>query len=189
MASYIEVPWLDAGRYRLEIVIRRSLFLPTKQYPTCLAFGLVVEYVSRDRSRTDAGMYEILAVYPLTLAHLDPAAERVIEVMFDRNVVLDDLVDGLPSRFYVCQLVNTGDSKDRIHPHSVRTDAGSSLRLDFDFAQAIIPPNNRCYKLQCTTKDTKGTEVIRPMQADTSYCFATTEEHDHSASVRCNPLA
>jgi len=47
MATYLEVPWLDAGRYRLEIVIRRSLFLPTKQYPTCLSFGLVVEYVAR----------------------------------------------------------------------------------------------------------------------------------------------
>jgi len=134
MASFVEVPKLDAGRYRLEIVIRRSMFLPTKQYPTCLAFGLVVEYVARDRSIADTAMYEILAVFPMTLNRLDPSEERVIEVSFDRHIVLDDLVDGFASRFYVCQLVNTRDPKDRIHPHSVRTDAGSSLRLDFDFA-------------------------------------------------------
>jgi len=132
-------------------VLRRSLFLPTKQYATCLAFGLVVEYVAREQGRADAGMYEVLAVYPLTLSHLDASDERVIEVVFDREVVLDDLVDGLPSRFYVCQLVNTADPKDRIHPRSVRTDAGTSLRLDFDFALATIPANNRCYKLQCST--------------------------------------
>jgi hypothetical protein len=47
MATYVEVPWLDSGRYRLEIILRRALFLPTIHYPTCLAFGLVVEYVAR----------------------------------------------------------------------------------------------------------------------------------------------
>lgn len=189
MASYVEAPWLDAGRYRLEVVLRRSLFLPTKQYPTCLAFGLVVEYVARAQGGADDGMYEILAVYPLALSHLDASEERVIEVLFDREVVLDDLVDGLPERLYVCTLVNTADSKDRIHPRSVRTDAASSLRLDFDFSKAAIPASNRCYKLQCSTKDTKGTEVIRPMQAETSYCFESSQEHEQSAASRCNPLA
>jgi hypothetical protein len=30
--SFIEVPALDAGQYRLEIAMRRSLFLPTKKW-------------------------------------------------------------------------------------------------------------------------------------------------------------
>ena len=47
MATYIEVPSIDAGSYTLEIVMRRALFLTTKQYPTCLSFTLVAEYVQR----------------------------------------------------------------------------------------------------------------------------------------------
>jgi len=189
MASYVEVPWLEAGRYRLEIAVRRSLFLPTSRYPTCLAFGLVVEYVARPQGRRDDGMYDVLAVFPLSLQHLDPYEERVIEVMFDREVSLDDLVDGLPARLYVCQLVNTQDKSDKIHPRSVRTDGGSSLRLDFDFSQASIPSRSRCYTLQCSTQTTKGKEVIRPMQETTSYCFQNSEERERSAPVHCNPLA
>jgi hypothetical protein len=64
MASYVEIPWIQAGRYRLEIVLRRSLFLPTKMYPTCLAFNLMVEYVARQGKAND-NQYEVLAVYPL----------------------------------------------------------------------------------------------------------------------------
>lgn len=189
MASYVEVPWLEAGRYRLEIVIRKSLFLPTKQYPTCLAFGLVVEYVTRVQGRADDGMYEVLAVYPLQLSRLGVAEERVIEVMFDREIVLDDLVDGLAQRFYLCTLVNTADPQDRIHPRSVRTEAKTSLRLDFDFSKALIPASNRCYKLECSSKTTKGVEMIRPMQEETSYCFESSQEHEHSTTAHCNPLA
>jgi len=147
MASYVEIQWLDAGRYRLEIVLRRSLFLPTKQYPTCLAFRLVVEYVARTRGRTDAALYEVLSVYPLALSHLSAEAEKVIDVHFDREVVLDDLVNGLAERLYVCTLVNTQDPKDKIHPRSARVEASSALRLDFDFSQAKIPASNRCYSL------------------------------------------
>jgi hypothetical protein len=189
MASYVEVPWLEAGRYRLEIVLRRSLFLPTKQYPTCLAFGLVVEYVARTRGSADRALYEVLSVYPLTLSHLSVDAEKVIDVHFDREVVLDDLVSGLPERFYVCTLVNTQDPKDKIRPRSVRVEASSALRLDFDFSRAAIPANNRCYTLKCSTKDTKGEEAIGPMQAQTSYCFDTTQDLANTVSARCNPLA
>jgi hypothetical protein len=67
-----------------------------------VAFGLVVEYVSRSSHKSDAGLYEILSVYPLALKHLEPKTEKVIDVHFDRTVVLDDLVDGLPERFYIC---------------------------------------------------------------------------------------
>jgi hypothetical protein len=101
MASYLEVPWLDAGRYRLEITIRRSLFLPTKRFPTCLAFGLVLEYVTR-ASGADKSMYEVLSVVPLRHAAIHPKAQYVIDVHFDRKIALDDLVESLPERYYIC---------------------------------------------------------------------------------------
>jgi len=104
MASYIEVPALDAGRYVLEIALQRSLFLPTKQHQTCLSFDLVVEYVVRQHGGHDDGMYEVLAVRPLYLDAIKASEEKVIEVDFDRPVVLDDLVGGLADRFYVCSL-------------------------------------------------------------------------------------
>jgi hypothetical protein len=33
-----------------------------------------------------------------------PSDEKVIEVDFDKPVVLDDLVSGLADRFYICSL-------------------------------------------------------------------------------------
>mmetsp|Transcript_21053 Transcript_21053/g.32599 ORF Transcript_21053/g.32599 Transcript_21053/m.32599 type:complete len:90 (+) Transcript_21053:2329-2598(+) len=49
MATYIEAASLEAGNYRLEISVARAYFLPTEQYPTCLGFDLVVEYVARSQ--------------------------------------------------------------------------------------------------------------------------------------------
>ena len=48
MATYVEVPALDAGRYRLDVILRRSLFMPTKKYPTCIKFDMIAEYVVRN---------------------------------------------------------------------------------------------------------------------------------------------
>ena len=190
MATFAEVPELDAGQYRLEIALQRSLFLPTHQYPTCLSFDLVVEYVVRSHGRSAGdGMYEVLSVRPLTLEQLQATDEKVIEVDFDKEIVLDDMVHGLADRYYVCQLVNKGDSANIIHPHSVREETRSSLRLDFDFSKARIPTTSRCYSLKCSTKETKGTEVIRPMQEETSYCFESNTELEHDVLAHCNPLA
>lgn len=88
-------------------------------------------------------MYDILAVWPLTMEHLQPTDKKVIEVDFAQRVVLDDIVNGLADRFYVCQLYNTEDSHKTIHPHSVRNQDGSSMRLDFDFSKALIPQEGR----------------------------------------------
>ena len=118
MATYVEVPSIPAGHYRLEVGVQKALFLPTKQYPTCLAFDLVVEYVVRPQSVHD-NMYDILAVWPLTLEHLQPTDRKVIEVDFAQRVVLDDIVNGLADGFYVCQLYNNEDSHKTIHPHAV----------------------------------------------------------------------
>jgi len=43
----------------------------------------------------------------------------VIEVDFDRPVVLDDLVGGLADRFYVCSLYAKDDGSV-IHPRTAR---------------------------------------------------------------------
>ena len=145
MATFVEVAALDAGRYYIEIALQRSLFLPTKQYKTCLAFDLVVEYVARSHNQADKGMYEVLSVRPLTLEQLTPDHEKVIEVHFDKDIVLDDMVHGLADRFYICSLVNKDDSVNVIHPKSVRQNAGTTLRLEFDFSKAKIPATRRCY--------------------------------------------
>lgn len=63
MASYIELPHIEAGKYTLEITLRKSLFLPTKKFPTCLSFNLVAEYVTRSQA-SDPNMYEVLSIVP-----------------------------------------------------------------------------------------------------------------------------
>lgn len=45
MATFLEASGLAAGRYVLEIDVRRSVFLPTTHFPTCLSVGLALEYV------------------------------------------------------------------------------------------------------------------------------------------------
>jgi hypothetical protein len=121
MATYVEIPALAAGNYELEIALQKSLFLPTKVFPTCLGFNLVLEYIVRDKNHaTDDGMYEVLSVRPLAIEQLLPSDETVIEVNFDKDVILDDLVNGLADRYYVCSLVNKHDSNNVIHPKSVK---------------------------------------------------------------------
>jgi hypothetical protein len=100
MATYIEIPEIDAGNYELELLIQRSMFLPTNVFPTCLEFTFVIEYIVRDKHHHDEdGMYEVLAVRPLNIEQLLPSDETVIEVNFDKEVVLDDLVNGLADRY------------------------------------------------------------------------------------------
>ena len=52
--SYIEVAELEAGMYELEILVLKALFIPTKNYQTCLTFDFVLEYVSRSTIRADS---------------------------------------------------------------------------------------------------------------------------------------
>ena len=190
MATFVEVADLNSGNYYIEIALQRSLFLPTKNYKTCLNFDLVVEYISRSKNAKDGeGMYEVLSVFPLSLDDLQTDHEKVIEVEFDKNIVLDDMVNGLADRFYVCSLVNKDVSDNIIHPHAVHEVHSNSLRLEFDFSHSSIPTSSRCYYLLCSTKDTKGTELIRKMQEETSYCFETDYHHEHDPLTRCNPLA
>ena len=190
MATYIEIPALEAGNYELEIALQKSLFLPTKVFPTCLGFTFVLEYIVRDKHHpADDGMYEVLSVRPLAIEQLLPSDETVIEVNFDKEVILDDLVNGLADRYYICSLVNKHDSHEIIHPRSMRQVNGNTIRLDFDFAKASPAPYGNCYSLVCSTEHSKGHEVIRPMQEETSYCFETKDEFEHDTVAHCNPFA
>lgn len=198
MATFLEVPGLAAGRYLLEVTLRRSLFLPTKKYPTCLSFGLALEYVKRTQSSGrpqdgDSPKYEVLAVLPAHRLGLDPKSEFVIGVHFDAPLELDDLVRSPVERLYVCGLVNTGaaagDSKDEIHPRAVHLEGPGMLRLDFNFASAAIPEQRRCYSLRCSTARQGGEESINPLQVETKYCFETEAERKESVQARCNPHA
>lgn len=80
----------------------------------------------------------------------------MIDVHFDKQIVFDDLVESLPQRLYICELVNTEVPTDKIHPKSARVEAHSVLRLDFNFKAASIPDAHRCYKLECSTKELNG---------------------------------
>ena len=185
--TFVEVPSIDKGEYTLEVVLPRALFLASAHEPTCIGFDLAVEYVTRSHAPQDADKYEILSVRPLELNQISPNEDTIIELDFDKDVVLDDLVHGLADRFYVCQLVYNGDSSNKIHPKTVELAGSHTLRLEFAFGSASIPSGSPCYHLACSTQSTKGHEYIRPMQEQTSYCFDTTGEHDPLA--HCNPLA
>jgi hypothetical protein len=125
MATFIEEPRIDAGMYTLEIAVPRAAFLPTKEYSTCLNFDLVVEYVSRTHGQNAErdGLYEILAIRPLSNKKLWKTDDKVIDVDLDREYELDDLVSSLSDRRYVCSLVNTYDASNVIHPVTAQKEA------------------------------------------------------------------
>jgi hypothetical protein len=61
MTSYLEIPKIEAGRYKLIIEVPRAYFLPTKKFQTCLNFDLVIEYIIRDeKAESNPGIYDIL---------------------------------------------------------------------------------------------------------------------------------
>jgi len=192
VATFIEEPRIDAGMYTLEIAIPRGAFLPTKEHATCLAFDLVVEYVSRTygQNAEHDGMYEVLAVRPLSDRKLWKADAKVIDLDFDREFELDDLVGSLADRRYICALVNTADASNIIHPATASKEAETTLRLHFNFAaDAHVPTDHRCYSLQCSTIKSKGAEYIRQAQGLYEFCFESEEAHEKRASARCNPHA
>ena len=60
----------------------------------------MLEYVVRDvRRESEAGIYEILSIRPLFADGLRLQDEKVVEVEFDKPVVLDDMVSSLQDRF------------------------------------------------------------------------------------------
>ena len=87
----------------------------------------------------------------------------MIDVIFDKDIVFDDLVTSLSERQYVCGLVQQDDFSEIIHPHTARIEDKNILRLDFDFKMNTFKQSGKCYKLDCSTKNTKGEEYIRPM--------------------------
>jgi len=193
MATFIEEPRIDAGMYTLEIIVPRAAFLPTKEYSTCLNFDLVVEYVSRTHGQNAAhdGLYEILAIRPLSNKKLWKTDDKVIDIDFDREYELDDLVSSLSDRRYVCSLVNTHDASNVIHPVTAQKEAERTLRLQFNFATGVkIPQGHRCYSLRCSTLKSKGAEHIRHANGiRAEYCFETETEHAQEAATHCNPHA
>jgi hypothetical protein len=140
---------------------------------------MVIEYVVRQNKgpvENRMGKYEILSVRPLTLEGIRPSDEKVIEVDFDRSVVLDDLVNGYADRFYVCALYDK-QGGSVIHPNSVIQERhDKTLRLDFDFSKTTPAPFGRCFTLKCSTEDTKDSEMIRHMEEETSFCFMSNSE-------------
>lgn len=192
VATFIEEPRIDAGMYTLEIAVPRAAFLPTKEHATCLSFDLVIEYVSRTHGQNAEhdGMYEILAVRPLSEKKLWKTEQKVIDVDFDREYEMDDLVSSLADRRYLCSLENKDDTSNVIHPVTAIKEEGSTLRLHFDFTSGVhIPNDHRCYSLQCSTLKSKKVEVIRQAQGLYDFCFETEEAHEKRTAASCNPHA
>lgn len=192
LATFIEEPRIDAGMYTLEIAVPRAAFLPTKEFATCLSFDLVVEYVSRayGQNAEHDGLYEILAVRPLSERNLWKTDEKVIDVDFDREFELEDLVGSLADRRHLCSLVNKDDSSNIIQPVTASKEEATTLRLHFNFATgAHVPDNHRCYALQCSTRKSKGAELIRHADGLDDFCFETEEAHDKRTATHCNPHA
>jgi len=151
---------------------------------------LVTEYVVRgDKGLASDGKFEVLAIFPMTEPSLQPNSQKTIEVDFDRDFALDDFVNSLADRFYVCSLFNQIEMENVIRPKVVRQIDGSTLMLSFDFHGASIPEKNRCYHIQCTTKQTKGVEFIKPVQIHTNYCIENESDLKHDANHVCNPNA
>lgn len=87
MVSFIEMPKIPAGDYELQILVMRSLFLPTKEFPTCISFDLSIEYIVRSISKQQAlsvnsgsPTYEVLSVYPARLKKLTTQKKGKIDV-------------------------------------------------------------------------------------------------------------
>jgi hypothetical protein len=94
MMSYIEVPNMEEGDYELEIWVRKSLFLPSKQLKTCLTFSIFIEYVARstrDGSLSSNSDYEVIMVMPQKLSEMKPESKSKIEVKFNKPLDMDDL--------------------------------------------------------------------------------------------------
>jgi hypothetical protein len=195
MTSFIEVLDIQAGRYLLEIEIPRAYFLSTSKFPTCLGFDLVVEYIVRDEAKeSQAGVYDVLSVRPLDYFQLRSNDEKVIEVEFDKPIVMDDLVKSLADRYHICRLEPKEDTKSKtmaMHPNHVEVVNKQTLRLTFDFKQYadVLPVDGGCFFLKCSTDQTKGKDLILPMQQDTNYCFESPKVQTTDIMAKCNPFA
>lgn len=92
MLTFIEVPKIEAGLYEIQIMVVKGLFLPTKRFQTCLTFDLVIEYVGVSQNKPDDPSYQILSVFPAKANKMKPRKGTKIEVKFDKDLQIDDLV-------------------------------------------------------------------------------------------------
>lgn len=107
MLTYIEIPNIDAGMYEIQILVVKGLFLPTKKFETCLVFDFVIEYVTRPRSIESSPSYQVLSVFPTNSNSLRKTKGKKIEVKFDRDVNLDDLIEQETDIEKICYLKET----------------------------------------------------------------------------------
>lgn len=87
MVSAIEIPSINSGAYELQVLIQKSLFLPTKAYRTCLNFDFTLEYIARTISKeqeiSQDLAYEVITVYPAKLKRIRPTAKGKVDVRFN----------------------------------------------------------------------------------------------------------
>ena len=90
MVTFLELPKIAAGEYELQILVMRSLFLPTREFTTCISFALSIEYIVRSISKQQAlsttgsgPTYEVLSVIPPRLKKLSSDKKGKIDVQFN----------------------------------------------------------------------------------------------------------
>jgi hypothetical protein len=85
MSSFIEIPSLPKGTYELQILINKSLLLPTNKFTTCINFDLTLEYiVNKEPSFTpDNEQYEILSVFPANIEKMSRHGKTKIDLRFN----------------------------------------------------------------------------------------------------------
>lgn len=104
MAAYIEESSMDEGTYTLSIEIPKAYFLPTKDFNTCLGFGLNIEYIHRTNTGnmnyqraglpqaiTETTPFDVISIRPPILLDLDMREQLNIKVALDRDFTLTDI--------------------------------------------------------------------------------------------------
>jgi hypothetical protein len=94
MITYIELPSIDEGLYELQILVMKSLFLPTIKYKTCLNFDLTIEYVSRNLNMNEDSLqqYEVLRVFPSQVKNVNIEKGGKMEVKFSQPLNIDNMI-------------------------------------------------------------------------------------------------
>ena len=105
MMSVIEYPSLPAGDYELEVFIHKFLFLEMQGVETCLSFQMMTEYVVTSQYSSST-MYEVLSIMPSMLQDLHDGHRTKVEVVFNKEVDVDELSKYYRDDQHICMLEN-----------------------------------------------------------------------------------
>jgi hypothetical protein len=132
MLSYIELVDIPVGTYELVISIAKALFMPpTTSYPTCLTFDLNLEHVPM---RSDSkNFYQVVGILPEDMNHLTPSSLLKIELKFDKDLILSDLMPMTTDLIERLCRLETDDGKNILIANKAVLNGKSAVEFYFDF--------------------------------------------------------